>query len=238
MRQYRNEAALGPVLWRDDGELLPALPEPATVRIPASPEPEPATSENWTPVRTPTIESDFAVPALQAVATGLAVAICVGLLSWAFMWSWRVPVAVVGLALAGSWLWRLGVADSLLWQIESLTGRDVNGDGVTGRPAVSFTLANPVAARQTVAKEARQTAQSAEQAELQRFVDTCFMLGTAEGKHGVRAAGPDRIAYLAKRDALLGLGVAKWKNPERPKAGWVMACSRQRARQLVAKHVL
>jgi len=240
MRPYRSEAALGPVLWRDDGELLPAIPEPPTVRIGGRPEPEPAaaSSETWTPQRTPSIEADVAVPGLQAVLTAGAAAICAGLLAWALGWSWRVPVVVGALTLAGSWLWRLGVVDRLLWTVESFTGKDVDGDGVTGRPQVSFTLANPGQARQTIAKEVRAAAASAEQAELLQFVDTCFMRGTAEGKHGVTAAGPDRTAYLAKRAALLNLGVARWKNPARPRAGWCMACSRQRARQLVTKHVL
>jgi hypothetical protein len=170
------------------------------------------------------------------VATGLAVALGVGLLAWALGWSWRVPVAVLGLALAGSWLWRLGVADSLLWAVESFTGKDLDNDQHVGRPQIAFTLANPATARQTVAQEVRAATASQAQVDLLAFVDRCFMVGTAEGKHGVTAAGPDRVAYLAKRDALLGLGVARWKNPERPKAGWEMACSRRRARQLVEKH--
>lgn len=239
MRQYRTEAALAPVQWHDNGELLPALPEPPTIRIGGRPEPEqPTTAENWTPARTPALESDFLVPGAQAVATALAAGICAGLLAWALGWSWRVPVAVLGLALAGGWFWRLGIADSLLWQLETWSGRDLDNDNHVGRPQVSFTLANPATARQAVAKETRQAAQTEAQAELLAFVDRCFMAGTAEGKHGVKAAGPDRTIYLAKRDVLLSLGVARWKNPERPRAGWELACSRQRARQVVSKHVL
>ena len=37
---------------------------------------------------------------------------------------------------------------------------------------------------------------------------------------------------------LLSLGIARWRNPERPKAGWVMAVSRERARQIIVRHVL
>jgi len=153
-------------------------------------------------------------------------------------WSWRVPVVVGALTLAGSWLWRLGVVDRLLWTVESFTGKDVDGDGVTGRPAISFTLANPGQARQDVAREVRQTAQSAEQAELLQFVDACFMKGCGEHAHGVKASGPARQAFIAKRDALMALGVAGWKFPGNPKGGWKLLVSRQRARQLLQKHVL
>jgi hypothetical protein len=232
-RSYRSETALAPVAvqW---GELL-APETPATIRIPtAQPEPEPTHSETRTPQRTPSIEADVAVPGLQAVATAIALAVGAGLLSWALAWSWKVPVVVLGLALAGGWLWRLGIADSLLWAVESFTGKDVDGDGVKGRPQMSFTLANPATARQTVAKEARQTADATRRAALLAFVDKCFMVGTSESAQGI-AAG-NRADYLTCRDALLALGVGRWKNPDKPKAGWELAVSRQRARQLVAKH--
>ncbi len=238
MRQYRSETtALAPVQWHDNGELLPALP--ATVRIPAQPEtPEPAYSETRTPQRAPSIEADVTVPILQAAATAAAVGIMAGLVAWALGWSWKVPVVATAIVLAGTWLWRLGVADSLLWQVESFTGRDLDNDQHVGRPQMSFTLANPATARQTVAQEVRAAAASAEQAALLQFLDACYMRGTAEAAHGVTAAGPDRTAYLVKRAALMGLGIAQWKHPERPKAGWRLAVSRQRARQLVQKHVL
>jgi hypothetical protein len=228
--------ALAPVQWRDDGELLPAIP---TVRIPtAQPEPEPAYSETRTPQRTPGIESDVAVPGLQAILTAVALAICAGLLAWAFAWSWRVPVAVLGLALAGAWLWRLHLVDSLLWAVESFTGRDLDQDQHVGRPQVSFTLANPGQARAAVAQETRQTAQSAEQAELGSFLDRCYMVGCGEPAHNVKASGPARVAYTAKRDALMSLGLAVWKNPGNHRAGWKLTASRQRARQILQKHVL
>jgi len=116
MRPYRSEVALAPVQWHSDGELLPAIPEPPTVRIGGRSQPEPAaaSSETWTPQRTPALESDFLVPGAQAIATAGAAAICAGLLAWALGWSWRVPVVVGALTLAGSWLWRLGVVDRLL----------------------------------------------------------------------------------------------------------------------------
>lgn len=225
-----DEEVIMPVRWREDGELLPA----ASTRRPAPPAPE--WTETRTPTRAPAVESDVLVPGLQAVATAIAATICAALLAWALGWSWRVPIVVGALALAAGWLWRLGIVTALLWQVETLTGADVTGDGAVGRPA--YLLANPVQAQQAVAQEARQAETEAKRAELLRFVDACLTNGTAEGKHGVKAAGPDRAAYLEKRDALMRLGIARWKNPARPRAGWEIACSRARAHQIIRQHVL
>lgn len=218
------------------GVLLP--PEsPEMIRIPAAP-PEPAQTyrETRTPRRDPGLESDVIVPGLQAIFTALAAGACAGLLAWALSWSWRAPVIVLALSLILAWAWRLRLADRLLWQVERWTDQDLNGDGATGEPAHSFAIANPAQARAAVAQETRQAAQSAEQAALLRFVDTCFIRGTSESAQGI-AAG-DRTDYVRRRDVLLSLGAAKWKNPARPKAGWVMAVSHERARQLIARHVL
>lgn len=215
------------------GEVLP----PDVIRIPAAqPEPPPTLHETRTPRREPSLEPDVIVPGLQAVLTAATAALGAALLAWAWGWSWRVPIVVLALALFGAWAWRLRLADGLLWQIERWADYDLNGDGVTGKPSVSFAVVNPAQARAEVAQETRQATESAARATLLRFVDTCFVMGTSESAQGI-AAG-DRADYVRSRDVLLSLGAAKWKNPRRPKAGWVMAVSRERARQIVTKHVL
>jgi len=215
------------------GEVLP----PAVIRIPAAPEPPAAVfHENRQARRDPALESEVYVPALQTIFTALALGLAAGLLAWAAGWSWRVPVVAAAVGLAAGWAWRLRLADRLLWAVETWTDADLNGDGATGRPAMSFCVANPGQARQTIAAETRQSADEEKRAALLRFVDTSFMRGTSESAQGV-AAG-DRADYVKMRDVLLSLGIAAWKNPQRPKAGWVLAVSRQRARQIIARHVL
>lgn len=230
---WQNHDDPGRAIVAVTGEVLP----PDVIRIPAA-QPEPAQTwhETRTPRRDPGLESDVIVPGLQAVFTALAAGIGAALLAWALSWSWRVPVIVLALALIAAWAWRLRLTDRLLWQIETWTGQDLNQDGATGKPAVSFAVANPAQARAAIAQETRQAAQLAERETLLRFVDTCFVMGTSESAQGI-AAG-DRADYVRMRDTLLSLGAAKWKNPSRPKAGWVMAVSRERARQIIAKHVL
>ena len=225
-----NEDLL-PMRIGDGAELLPALPE--TLPAAAAPQIETRTAQ-----RAPSRESDLVVPAGQALALALAVLIGGGALALALGLSGRLVLAAFGVALIGGWLWRLRVADGLLWAVETATGLDYNHDGNIGKPQHAYTTMQAAAARETVARETRETAQSAERAALLAFVDRCYMRGTSEAAHGVKATGPDRAEYVGKRDVLLKLGVAAWRNPEKPRAGWRMVVSPHTARQLVEKHVL
>jgi hypothetical protein len=185
----------------------------------------------------PTVETSFVVPALTAVGTAAALTIAAGALAWAFDWSGRVVALTFALSLALGWFWRLGFADKVLWSVESWTGKDFNGDGSTGRPALQFATVNGGAARARVARETAQNDTEARQTALQAFCDVCFLHGTSEGAHGIEASGPDRVNYVACRDELLRLGLAQWKNPNRPKAGWVMVADPATCKGIVGNHV-
>lgn len=217
------------------GELLPPEGQ-KVIRIPEAP--SVPVIETREPVGRAALEPDVWVPGLQALLTALALGLMTVLLAWAFAWSWRAPVAVMGLALAVGWLWRLRIADALLWRISTMTGGQVT-EGESRATAVNaYLLGNPAQARAAVAEEQRQDDADAKRADLLAFVDRCLMCGCSEGAHGIKASGPDRDAYTARRDTLMALGIAAWKNPERPRGGWKMVASRQRARQLIEKHVL
>lgn len=227
------------------GDLMPAekhelVPyEPPVVRIELPPMEE-APSLMWqkrTMQRTPALESDVFVPFWQAFVTTVAIGVTAGLVALVMNWSWRVPAIVLGLAALIAWLWRLRLADSLLWATETLTGYDVNQDGSIGKPA-KFTLVNPAAARAETDSLTRTGESEAAKAELLAFVHRSYTVGTSESAHGVKASGPDRAQYVRQRDVLLSLGIATWKNPARPKAGWKMAVSYKRALELIGKHVL
>lgn len=240
VRYLAGNEDLLPMRLDDGADLLPAVRDAPVVRI--GPQPAPTNDapvvETRMPRREPSLEADAWVPGVQAVFTSIAAGIGAGLLAWAAGWSWKVPVVFLALGLALGWLWRLRVVDSLLWTIETWTGRDFNGDRQVGKPQTAFTVANPSQARDTVARETRQEAESAERAALLAFCDACFVNGCSEAAHGIKASGPDRAAFVTHRDALLSLGVAAWRNPDKPRAGWHMAVSRQRARQIITKHVL
>jgi len=92
--------------------------------------------ERRRPVRDPTVESDVLTPGLQTLISGVvggmvsaAVAVTVG---WARPWAYGLAGSAGVLALA----WTALLADhrALLWEVERVTGADIDGDGVTGEP--------------------------------------------------------------------------------------------------------
>ncbi len=194
--------------------------------------------ERRRPRRNTTWESDVSVPFWQAFFTAVAFSVMAGLLAWAFAWSWRVPVVVLALTLAVSWLWRLRLADALLWEVEAITQRDLDHDGRIGKPAQGYTVANPHEARQQAQRSQRASKAEQDRAALVQFIHRCYTAGCSEAAHGVKATGPDREAYVKARDVLLSLGVAAWRNPDRPRGGWRMTVSEAEALALVSEHVL
>jgi len=249
LRQYQTPGALTVMEAEPEPESVALAPyEPAPVirietgrgRLPVADSGPGWELERRIPHRTPSLEADFFVPALQAGMTAFAAGMGAGLMAWALAWSWRVPVFVMGAVFVGGWLWRLRIVDGLLWTVESIIRRDVTGDGQVGAPTPqhAFTLANPAQARSAATQEARQTADSERRAELIAFLDRCLLVGCSESKHGIKASGPERDRFLQNRETLMQLGIAAWKNPEKPKAGWGVVVSHERARQLITKHVL
>jgi len=219
---------------------LPALrDDPPVIHIPAAGPYHPVYQVERKIARHPAnVESGFILPVFQALGTAVALTLAIGVLAWAAGWSWRVPAVVFALGLAGGWFWRLGLADRLLWAIESATRLDLDGDGAQGKPqpAMTFTLTNPAQARADSERAAEGAEQDSQRAALLAFVDRCCTVGTSEGAQGVDAGA--RGDYVRMRDALLSLGVARWKNPDRPKSGWLLATDQATARQIVAGHVL
>ena len=133
-------------------------------------------------------------------------------------------------------MWRLGVVDRLTWAAEVWTRQDLDGDGIQGNPATGYALVNPAAARQALAQGQRAAADTARRAALLAFVDRCATVGTSENTQGIDAGA--RPEYIRKRDDLLALGLAKWRNPARPKTGWDLTTTTEKAREVIVKHVI
>lgn len=196
--------------------------------------------ERREPHRMPSLDADFRLPMAQALGTALACGVGTTLIAAALSWSWQVPAFVAGASFCVAWFWRLRLLDGLLWKIESITRQDISGDGVAGQPttppAHAYTLANPAEARAEAAIDVRQQADNERRAELIAFLDRCLLVGCSESAQGIKAS--DRADYLRLREVLFQLGIAAWKNPEKPKAGWGLVVSHERARQIIARHVL
>jgi hypothetical protein len=217
----REQTSLGPVDYR---------------RIPAA-EPVGYVQTTQQARHAPTVETLFILPALTALGTALALTMMAGGLALLFGWPAKTVLIVFAVSVGGAWFWRLGFADKVLWQVESWTGKDFNGDGQTGRPALGFAVVNPARARAAVTHESAQNDTEARQTALQTFCDVCYLSGTSEAAHGITASGPDRMNYTTCRDTLMSIGLAQWKNPNRPRGGWVMTTDPATCKAIVANHV-
>lgn len=188
--------------------------------------------------RAVTLETDAHVPMTQALFTAATFGASAGLLAWAFGWSWRVPVVVLALALTLGWLWRLRLMDGLLWEIETITGRDVNRDGQVGKPTFAPVIVNAHDARQEAARAQRANANQSELDELLRFVARCANVGCSEAAQGIGTSPSARAEFARKRDTLIALGVARWKDANRRRCGWELCVSPAQTVAILRQHII
>jgi hypothetical protein len=106
---------------------------PATAAVPAG-----MTMERRRPARAADLRSDVAVPCLQATITGLLATVGGGgvaaLVGWDVL---GVGAVVGGVATGVAWYLLLRQHRDLLWDIETITGVDLDGDGKAGTPATT-----------------------------------------------------------------------------------------------------
>lgn len=198
----------------------------------------PAMIETSTPVRTPEIAADVVVPILQAVFSGVVGGLVGLLIAWRAGGDLILGLAVgfVGV-LAVAWLIALGLVRDLLWRVERITAADLDGDGRAGKPEAHIMLENPGAARDTVAKleASRRTAESVR--DYLDFWRRCHTVGTSSRAHGVKPGTAGLEEYERKRDTLIALGLARWRNADNHNAGWVTTTDLATGAQVLTKHV-
>jgi hypothetical protein len=108
--------------------------------------PPPAPDESWTPVRAPTLHSDWATPLAQAMTTGAIVFVGGTALAYAsgipkpMMWSSGAGF----ITLAISWRNGLNWTRNLIHKVEKHIGRDIDGDKVIGKPQPDIISPIPV----------------------------------------------------------------------------------------------
>jgi hypothetical protein len=181
------------------------------------------------PVRASRLESEVLVPLAQTLITLLFVALDV------LLWTWRPLAGAVGCVALFVWGWRILRSDRLMWRLERLTQHDLTGDGSIGQPPASaIALINPVVARTTAGNW--QPVHS-DQERMTQFVLRCDLHGTSEKNHGVKPGSVAHTNYVECRDALFALGVAAWRDWERPTLGWRLTVDVATATELVRKHV-
>jgi hypothetical protein len=195
--------------------------------------------ETLTPARAPDVRADFVTPALQSLFSGGIGGLAGALIAWrlaedVLLWA---AIGFVGV-LALAWAFSLGLVRDLLWTVERVGRLDLDGDGQEGQPEPHAMVVNADAARQRAAQHERQRARVMRLADLLEFVRQVAMKGTSERALGIRPGTDARTRYLATRDLLIGLGIARWKDAGRPQAGWTLVLTADEAVPLLKKHVM
>ena len=82
--------------------------------------------ESRVPVGPSRVETHVFVPFLLAVISMILVAANI------LLWQWNPLAGAVGAVGLLVWVWRVLLGDRLLWKLETITGRDLDGDGIGG----------------------------------------------------------------------------------------------------------
>ena len=204
-----------------------------------------------TPIRAPQLRSDVMTPVASALVSGLlvgttaslsvvaGVVLCGGpIVAW-------LPGIGVGWALTTcgvatvDWFTQRTRVQATVWALERSLGRDLDGDGVQGKPApapkAGWMAVNAPAARASVEDQQAEAERRTRLAALLAFVRRCVEIGTSEGAHGLTPT--TRPEFVEMRDLLVEIGVARWKG-KLPQAGWELAVSPAQAVSMVKKHVV
>lgn len=185
--------------------------------------------ESRIPIGESRVTTHFVVPALQALFTMILIAVDV------MLWQWRPIAGGVGLIGIIVWGWRVLLGDRLLWKLETVTGRDFDGDGVEGDPH-PFVIQNKNKAQSEVRAASEQVWRESRAAELIQFAAACATYGTSEEDQKVKSKS-QRDKYLDRRQALFDLGLAAWKNPAVSNSAWVLTLPPEQTAQVIQNYV-
>jgi len=133
---------------------------------------------------------------------------------------WPTWGVAVGVAIGLAWLWRMGAVGETLWAIERTLGVDLDGDGEVGEPEAHIVTLRANGASAPEDPEVRL------RGEFVTFVKGCLAAGST-GSRRWEESGMSRLQYNEFRDRLIGAGLARWRNPNRPQQGWEITASEE-----------
>lgn len=161
-------------------------------------------------------ESDVTVPVLQSLAVSVCYASLASVLAASavltFHLSWYIPVVagLLALTLTASWTMTRNVSlrQELWWGTEEIVRRDLDGDGVVGKPEPEAVLRVEIA-------DGGNT----------KFLDVpaekvaIFARAVVKGQSGISEGEWKKFfggvnEFRAFRGQLLGSGLVRWKNPD------------------------
>jgi len=183
----------------------------------------PSTVETSKPARSADLASDVAVPLAQAGLTGLFVSGVVTFIVWRQDWRGDLVALFVGVALVVAtvvWVLLLAQTRRMLWGVERLVRRDLDGDQVVGRPPPPRDRLLVLNAGQGQEQRA-QLERAARVGQFRDFVAQLPMRGTSL-RAWERELGRD--VYVEFRDAMLRCGWARWRSDDQ-RQGWELTTS-------------
>ena len=188
---------------------------------------EPFMVESRIPVGESHLTTHVIVPFLQSL---IAMALIAGDV---LLWQWNPISGAVGAVGLAIFAWRILKADGLLTRLETITGRELDGIPGIGKPGPP-TLLNPGESRRDVSQQETRTS---DVPRMKEFVARCFYEGTSEGAQHIKPNTTDRENYVECRDALLALGLARWRNETNHSAGWDVVLDIEKTLAKIEKHV-
>lgn len=186
--------------------------------------------ETYEPYRAPSVHSDVGVPLLQALVTGAligtlaaAALVTLGATLETAAFAWLLATTAVTTV---AWFWRLSWAENTVEKIESITGRDLNGDGEIGVHGivVNGQRAAPRNEQEIWADKAR------------TFVTWTYKHGTS--LRAIRSSKLFTESEIEKLSSMIlrpDLDVARWKHPGDRKSGWGYTCNIEQALERVSR---
>lgn len=200
---------------------------------------EPFMVSTTEPLRASRVESEVVVPFLQTGVTALAVTGALVFVSWRADWPWDVPVGGGLIVFVAMWVWRILRSDALLWRLERMTGRELDGKPGLGKPH-DVTLLNmgdytpPAPNLPDMMTDGGTPTKRA----LLSFVMSCYVMGkTSERAHGIKPW--QRGRYIDFRDSLIDeLRLAQWDDATNHNLGWHMIVDQDTALRMIDDRVL
>lgn len=208
---FEQVADFGPIA----GRAAPArAPMPAIAAVPAG-----VTLERKRPARAATLQSDVAVPCIQSVITGLLAIVGGGGVAAAAGWDVLIVSAVVGAIVTGTaWYLLLRQHSDLLWEVETITGLDLNKDGHKGKPPKKETTPLEIHIPPGQDGQGPQTlfVDLPTTIEKLRAFARAVLGGRSMSESGWTGGGRlfGKTEFVGVRDELIERGLIRWNNPE------------------------
>lgn len=173
------------------------------------------------PARKASLESDVTVPLLQSLATGVFAGVVSGAISSIIDWNEPAIVGLATAALSSGLVWAALVRDhnASLWKIEEITGVDLDGDGIAGKPAPA---PEKKSSPMMVFSPTEIQRQNTDRARFETFVQDCAR--ETGQNYWEQTRGIERGDYMTWRDTLVRLGWARWRAASGARnQGWELA---------------